>query len=138
MAALAKSVEAVKCVGRPVKDSKNESRNIKGGTNSKYRIGKLKQCHPEVAARLEAGEFKNVAEAERAAGTRPPLREKKTVTVYLDDAENCLREAIEELLPSLVLCDPESPTDALKDIFEGLKTEEKDKFFEWVNLYVNT
>lgn len=42
------------------------------GTSSTYRIAKLKRDAPEFAARLEAGEFSNVREAERAAGFPVP------------------------------------------------------------------
>jgi hypothetical protein len=41
------------------------------GTSSAYRIAKLKRDCPEVADRLCKGEFKTVAEAERAAGVKP-------------------------------------------------------------------
>jgi hypothetical protein len=43
------------------------------GTSATYRARKLARDHPEVCARLAAGEFKSVAEAERAAGVKPPL-----------------------------------------------------------------
>ena len=53
--------------------SKIENRiPISGGTNSAYRIARLKRDHPELAERIMAGEFKSVSEAERAAGLRPP------------------------------------------------------------------
>ena len=59
--------------GRPDNDSKNENRIIvRGGTNSEYRIAKLKRDAPEFAERLQAGEFKTVREAERAAGFAVP------------------------------------------------------------------
>lgn len=49
--------------------STNNDRNRpKGGTNSAYRLSLLKRNCPEVAKRVEAGEFKTVADAERAAG----------------------------------------------------------------------
>ena len=44
------------------------------GNNADYRIALLKRDHKEIAARLEAGEFKTVAEAERAAGITKPKR----------------------------------------------------------------
>ena len=44
--------------GRPDNDSKNENRIIvRGGTNATYRIAKLKRDAPEIAERLQAGEF---------------------------------------------------------------------------------
>jgi len=38
------------------------------GNSTDYRTAKLKRDHPDVAKRLVDGEFKNVSEAERAAG----------------------------------------------------------------------
>lgn len=54
-------------------DSTNKNRNglnPKGGTNSAYRLSVLKRNCPEVAKRVEAGEFKTVADAERAANAK--------------------------------------------------------------------
>jgi len=56
-----------------VKSSFDKIKNVraageKGGNSAEYRIAKLKRDHPETAQRLMDGEFKNVAEAERAAG----------------------------------------------------------------------
>lgn len=63
--------------GRP-KDSLDNSGNVqpnKGGNSSATRIARLKRDHPDVAARLAEGEFKNVRDAERAAGLPvPPLK----------------------------------------------------------------
>ena len=42
------------------------------GNSATYRLGRIKRDHPELAARIMAGEFKSVSEAERAAGLRPP------------------------------------------------------------------
>ena len=54
--------------------SKTENRiPVSGGTNSAYRISRIKRDRPELAERIMAGEFKSVSEAERAAGLRPPL-----------------------------------------------------------------
>ena len=70
-------LRAIGKVGRPtkdpVKDSKIENRIVSGGTNSAYRIARLKRDHPELVERIMTGEFKSVSEAERAAGLRPPL-----------------------------------------------------------------
>jgi hypothetical protein len=38
------------------------------GNSAKYRISRLKRDFPDIAARIETGEFKTVSEAERAAG----------------------------------------------------------------------
>lgn len=71
------------------------------GTFATYRLAKLKRDHPQVAARVEAGEFKNVAEAERAAGIKPPKRDTKSPAYLLtyckerlgaDSAEAALTE----------------------------------------------
>ena len=49
------------------KGAENKNGTFKRGTNSApYRLSKLKRDHPEVAKRVEAGEFKKVADAERA------------------------------------------------------------------------
>jgi len=45
-----------------------------GGKDTESRIARLKRDNPEIAARLEAGEFTSVAEAERAAGTFKPRK----------------------------------------------------------------
>lgn len=142
IAALAKSVDAAKKHGGDRKsDQPDESKNVRlkqYGNSALERIEVLKRDHPEIAKRLEAGEFKTVAEAERAAGTRAPLRPKKMVTVYLDDAENCLREAVDEILPSFVIFDlkEEGNIDVIKNIFSGMSNKEQDTFHEWSTLYV--
>ena len=70
-------LRAIGKVGRPtkdpVKDSKIENRIVSGGTNSAYRVSRIKRDHPQLAKRIMKGEFKSVSEAERAAGLRPPL-----------------------------------------------------------------
>jgi len=65
--------------------SKNVMSNNRQGNDSTYRISKLKRDHPEVALMLEQGEFKNVAQAEREAGVKPPKREGKRLHIYKDD-----------------------------------------------------
>ena len=89
----------------------DKSKNIKhdlarkdgGGTAAAYRIGLLKRDHPAVAARLEAGEFKNVAEAERAAGVKEPKRNTQRCSFDLDNREDTLRLLIEKYLPEFEL-----------------------------------
>lgn len=49
---------------------KKENVTSRRGNSAAYRIAKLKRDHPAIAQRLEAGEFKFVSEAERAAGIR--------------------------------------------------------------------
>lgn len=60
--------------GRPGNDDRIQNVNIShdGGNSSTYRIAKLKRDAPEFAERLQAGEFKTVREAERAAGLPVP------------------------------------------------------------------
>lgn len=57
-------------------DQHNKKENVmlieRQGNAAKYRIAKLKRDAPEFAERLEAGEFPNVREAERAAGFPVP------------------------------------------------------------------
>lgn len=70
------------------------------GTSATYRIAKLKRDAPEFAARLEAGEFSNVREAERAAGFRVPpkltrVERVKSAFSRLNDGEK--REFLEWL-----------------------------------------
>lgn len=72
---LAQSTDAIDGHGGRRQDNKVKNVMLAQGNAAKYRIAKLKRDHPEVAARLEAGEFKTVSDAERAAGTR----EKKAV-----------------------------------------------------------
>ena len=88
IAELAKVTEAVKQHGGDRgQDAVSENGNLKHGSNkATYRIAKLKRDHPEVAKRLELGEFKTVSQAERAAGVRQSLRPKARLTLPLDDA----------------------------------------------------
>ena len=63
---------------RPAQESEkgNISENItliRRG-NMPYRVSQLKQHFPDVADRLAAGEFKNVRDAERAAGLNVPRK----------------------------------------------------------------
>jgi len=93
--------------GRPKADklsnySKNENGIItpKGGNNLPYRLAKLKRDHPAIAERLKLGEFKNVREAERAAGLNVPpklSRVRKLIRAYdrlTESEQNEFREAI--------------------------------------------
>jgi hypothetical protein len=50
------------------------------GNSATYRAAKLKRDYPDVATRLESGEFKSVAETERAASVTPALPEWKSLT----------------------------------------------------------
>ena len=76
-AALAERAAGVKAVGangtNQHSDGFDESDCVKpsskGGNSATYRLAKLKRDYPDVAKRVEAGEFKTVAEAERAAGS---------------------------------------------------------------------
>jgi hypothetical protein len=57
----------------------DNSRNVQpnmGGNSSATRIARLKRDFPEIGARLAAGEFRNVRDAERAAGL--PVKPKLT------------------------------------------------------------
>lgn len=102
---IAATVEAIAEHGGDRKsdqDSKNENGilNPRGGNNQPYRIAKLKRDHPAIAERLELGEFKNVREAERAAGLNVPpklSRVRKLIRAYdrLTESEQSeFREAI--------------------------------------------
>ena len=49
---------------------------VQGGNESHYRMARLARDYPDMWERMKAGEFKNVAEAERAAGIfKPRLRQ---------------------------------------------------------------
>lgn len=84
------------------RDSKNENgiSTPRGGNNQPYRIAKLKRDYPAIAERLAQGEFKNVREAERAAGLNVPpklSRVRKLIRAYdrLTESEQSeFREAI--------------------------------------------
>jgi hypothetical protein len=94
----AKAVPVLNAQGRPEKGANLENSTFnKGSTAATYRIAKLKRDHPEIAARLEEGEFKNVIEAERAAGVKPEKRPSMRCTLYLDDPEGSLKRAAELL-----------------------------------------
>jgi hypothetical protein len=99
--ALVETVPAVQAHGGQLpKKGCDISENITSpdrGTSAKYRIAKLKRDHPEVAERLAAGEFKTVAEAERAAGIKPALRPLVRLTLPLDDEEEA-RKLFEDWL----------------------------------------
>ena len=70
IAELANNTPVLNANGRPVNFDKTENVKVnnQGGNSAEYRIAKLKRDHPEIARRLMDGEFKNVADAERAAG----------------------------------------------------------------------
>ena len=84
-----------------VDNSKNVNYSL-GGNDSSYRIGKLKRDHPEVAERLCNGEFKNVREAERAAGVQPAKKRLKRFSIDLDDLEGS-RVEVNKLIDELIL-----------------------------------
>lgn len=56
-----------------VEDEKQHNSSTKGhgSTNVPYRLKVLRRDHPDIAARLDAGEFDSVAEAERVARGKP-------------------------------------------------------------------
>ena len=62
------------------------------GTTSAYRIAKLRRDHPEIADRLERGEFPSVAAAVRVANGEPATKPRKAPTPL---------EQLERLLPKL-------------------------------------
>lgn len=66
-----------------------------GGTSNIARIARLKRDHPDVARRLEAGEFKTVADAERAAGTRAEKRPAFRLVLPTDNAEEAMQKVNE-------------------------------------------
>ncbi len=68
--------------GRPKgNDSKSTKGNhSRGGNNTAYRVQRLRRDAPAIAARLDAGEFKSVAAAERAANGQEPDPPRKTKT----------------------------------------------------------
>ena len=83
----------------------NKAKNITSsveqrGTGQSYRIAKLKRDYPAIAQRLAQGEFRNVREAERAAGLNVPpklSRVRKLIRAYdrLTESEKSeFREAI--------------------------------------------
>ena len=122
IAELAKSVEPVIDRGKSshstiVDDSESVNykgtREDSGGNSSTYRIAKLKRDHPEIAARLEDGEFATVAEAERAAGVKPPKRNLKRIHIDMDDSVN---SAVAELTKALKPDDLLSIADALNGL----------------------
>lgn len=73
------------------------------GTSAAYRIGLLKRDFPEIAQRLEQGEFSNVADAERAAGIRPPKRKRVMVPLYEDDWLGSLERIVAEHFPNKII-----------------------------------
>lgn len=70
------------------------STSSKGSTASSYRIKKLRRDHPEIAARLESGEFKSVAAAVRVANGEEacPPRKKPTPLEQLRPEKNAKEE----------------------------------------------
>ncbi len=79
------------------------SKNLRklGGGSTEYRIGKLKRDFPEVAEQLCNGEFKNVREAERAAGVQPPKKRLKRFSIDLDDLVGS-KKRVNELINKLI------------------------------------
>lgn len=92
-------------VNRFTSDRLDNSENVKptdkGGNAATYRIAKLKRDAPEFAERLQAGEFSNVREAERAAGfpvppKLSPLERVQRAIIRLSDSDKvALREWLE-------------------------------------------
>ena len=85
---------------RPDKNENIRSTSDQYGTSQPYRIAKLKRDYPAIAQRLAQGEFRNVREAERAAGLNVPpklSRVRKLIRAYdrLTESEQSeFREAI--------------------------------------------
>lgn len=85
-------------------DQGNKNENVtlieQRGNGLLYRISQLKRDHPTIAERLQSGEFKNVREAERAAGLDVPpklSRVRKLIRAYdrlTESEQNEFREAI--------------------------------------------
>ena len=90
--ALAESVAPVAGHGG-AREQVDISENInlnQGGTSASYRVAKLKRDAPEVAERMAAGEFRSVADAERAAGLRAPKQAVARLTLSKEDPEAAL------------------------------------------------
>lgn len=85
---------------RPDKNENIRSTSDQYGTSQPYRIAKLKRDYPAIAERLQSGEFRNVREAERAAGLNVPpklSRVRKLIRAYdrlTESEQNEFREAI--------------------------------------------
>ena len=93
LAAAAETIPAVKDVGANQYgdyNSENVMSSEQQGNASTYRIAKLKRDHPDIIEWMIAGEFRNVADAERAAGTRPPLRPKVKLALPLDNRQEAI------------------------------------------------
>lgn len=75
--------------GRPTenfdKKEKHQSSEPKhqGGTSAAYKVKKLRRDHPEIAEKLENGEFKTVSEAERVSKGLP-AKKPRVVTSNVD------------------------------------------------------
>ena len=96
---LAERAKSIEAVGEANNNqyAYNNSKNVISmqGNSSTYRIAKLKRDYPEVAERLEAGEFKSVSEAERAAGVQPPKKRLKRLHLDLDDLDGSFKKIVE-------------------------------------------
>ena len=71
---LAEDDERDEKTGRFIRIDKTENVNVghNGGNSAAYRLAKIARDHPELAKRIEDGEFTLVSQAERAIGLRPP------------------------------------------------------------------
>jgi hypothetical protein len=86
-----------------VKYNKNEVPSDQGGNSATYRLAKLKRDYPDIAQRIINGQFKTVADAERAAGVKPPKI--KTYRLVLPTYnEEVAREKIKQFMAKFYQC----------------------------------
>lgn len=83
-----------------VDNSENVNLNHNGGNQARYRIARLKRDYPDIAERLEGGEFKTVRAAERAAGMAVPEKLDKVgrlVKAFMDLQDADRQRFIEQI-----------------------------------------
>lgn len=94
----------LKAHGRPKKGEEGKGDNVTfkvRGNDSDYIKARLRRDHPEIAERLEAGEFKSARQAGIAAGfvkNIPTLR----ITSDVSKIANCLKQHLDEQQLSLL------------------------------------
>jgi hypothetical protein len=91
------------------------------GTSSAYRVRKLRRDHPEVADRLDAGEFPSVAAAERAAQGEEPNPPRKAASPA-QAAQRCFAKLT-----------PAEKVEFLRTAFQALGRADQQEFLRWAS-----
>lgn len=93
--------KASKDKNRPdnVKSVSNDKASSKGGNSADYLAAKLKRDHPDIASKIESGEYKSIHAAALDAGI---VRKKYQIEATVESVkEFCKRHSIDSLIADL-------------------------------------